>query len=785
MVISEDKFGRLVLKSVSRNDVALLLSDPELFYSQLNGVEVIGTDSFRESFDQDIVLPESVKIIEDGAFAFSNVTRVIITGKLEKIGNYAFSGCQQLTSINLPESLTSLGSECFNNCSQLKEVNLYSISEIPEYCFKGCSNLRYVKIGETVKEIGEKAFLDCVALQDIENLDKVGNIGDNAFENCKSITTAYLPASCNSKFVYQNCTHLSKAYIYTDHIANGVFTNCLNLAYVKLLSDTKKIDGMAFNNCINLSNLTVSQKVETIDRLAFYNCPFFYLYKDKDGNNCFSENLPSTVKKPLILKSFFNLNFDFCNEKDVEKFSQLQKYSEIFNAIKVKVPYEVLAKKKNLNDFTFKEFANEVIKPNINEIRKMHPSRMESFMFFASRVGCFDNVFLLDRNGNETTITVAQKASTFMANVMRNFDLFEQCLFGQYGHGAKTVFVNQDLLGFLSIVDSKKFLPNLNLVIELENDYSGILDFVFNNFDKVQYLKNHYLDEVKGVPGSLSWYNAMILAYTHVLYKNVQPQDQDLATEFSKSNISPQNFEDAVKLRNWATKNGIPHHILSIPLKENETEKDKIENLSRQVKRLLRRGKELAVSKHSEFTYEMLDKYDASNPIIGMYTNDCCVINSMFYGSTICQNVITKPDLQHMIVRDKNGDIVAKGTIYVNAEKQYAVINEFSVALKYKHNEFEDRNGFYENDNDKFALARKEIFDCFICGINAFANEYKREHPNSPLKKIVVGDSPGNKLRSYVQMFKAEQYPLFVPDNYVFRDASKNQYILYNDEKGG
>ena len=47
------------------------------------------------------------------------------------IGDYAFDGCNNLTSINIPDSVTGIGNDAFYNCSSL--TNVY-ISDIVKWC---------------------------------------------------------------------------------------------------------------------------------------------------------------------------------------------------------------------------------------------------------------------------------------------------------------------------------------------------------------------------------------------------------------------------------------------------------------------------------------------------------------------------------------------------------------------------------------------------------------------------------------------------------------------------
>ncbi len=93
--------------------------------------------------------------------------------KLKAIGNDAFSGCPQLTSINLREGITSMGERAFANCTALSSV----------------------KIPSTLHVISKSAFESCISLSNVTLVMGVTTIGENAFAKCSSLQTITLPRS--------------------------------------------------------------------------------------------------------------------------------------------------------------------------------------------------------------------------------------------------------------------------------------------------------------------------------------------------------------------------------------------------------------------------------------------------------------------------------------------------------------------------------------------------------------------------------------------------------------
>ena len=88
---------------------------------------------------------------------------------LEKIGEYAFNNCTNLTDVKLPSNLEKIGNYAFNNC-KLMNMDfslLVNLTAIGEHAFYGCDKLTNVYIGENVTSIGISAFNSCDSITSI------------------------------------------------------------------------------------------------------------------------------------------------------------------------------------------------------------------------------------------------------------------------------------------------------------------------------------------------------------------------------------------------------------------------------------------------------------------------------------------------------------------------------------------------------------------------------------------------------------------------------------------
>ena len=169
---------------------------------------------------------------------------------------------------------------------------------------------------------------------------------------------------------------------------------------------------------------------------------------------------------------------------------------------------------------------------------------------------------------------------------------------------------------------------------------------------------------------------------------------------------------------------------------------------------------------------------------MGVFCSCCGTITSKYYGKDIATSSIISPDVQNLVVRNSKGDIISKGTMYVNKAKGYAVINDFELNVKYRNHESENSPGRYSVEKTSPEEQERElIFKAFQRGLKAFIEEYDRQNPKNPLTQINIGMGY-NRLKRQVERFKKATSNLTVPSEYSFQDAMTNeQHILYQREQ--
>jgi len=206
-----------------------------------DGLKIIGESAFAccESLTS-VVFPDTLKTIGDKAFygcdsldsftvssgnsQFQAVDGVLFTadgktlvafppGKkateyqipdgVEKIDEYAFWGCNSLTSVSFPDGLQTIGNGAFEYCLLSSVLLPDGLKTIGENAFAFCS-LMSVSFPDGLRTIGNDAFYDCDSLTSVKIPDSVEKIGKNAFDGCDVLTLYGAVGSVAEEYAREN-----------------------------------------------------------------------------------------------------------------------------------------------------------------------------------------------------------------------------------------------------------------------------------------------------------------------------------------------------------------------------------------------------------------------------------------------------------------------------------------------------------------------------------------------------------------------------------------------------
>lgn len=87
---------------------------------------------------------------------------VTVAEGIEQIDAYAFSGCEKITNITLPNSLKIMEEAVFVSCTGLEKIIIpEGTTTLSDWTFNGCHNLKEVTIPGSVTHIGDNQFSGC------------------------------------------------------------------------------------------------------------------------------------------------------------------------------------------------------------------------------------------------------------------------------------------------------------------------------------------------------------------------------------------------------------------------------------------------------------------------------------------------------------------------------------------------------------------------------------------------------------------------------------------------
>ena len=144
-----------------------------------------------------ITLPEGLTTIEDSTFEFmSGLTEIVIPDSVTHIGRSAFSTCENLQRVVLPSQMTSIAEDLFESCGSLTEVNIPAgVKTLEPGCFSACTSLKNIQLPKGLETIGALAFELCTELERVIIPDTVTKIGGRAFNLCSKLDIISIPDS--------------------------------------------------------------------------------------------------------------------------------------------------------------------------------------------------------------------------------------------------------------------------------------------------------------------------------------------------------------------------------------------------------------------------------------------------------------------------------------------------------------------------------------------------------------------------------------------------------------
>ena len=307
--------------------IAILISGMGLFAQNIGDNTIIDYDGYSLEYTVTSVEPAECEVLcstkptsSTEIVIPSSVTIEGMEFSVTSIGNSAFYDCDNLTSIEIPNSVTSIGNSAFyycynltsitveegnpvydsrNNCNAIIETETNtliagcqntiipnSVTSIGYEAFSYCYNLTSIEIPNSVTSIGDYAFFDCYNLTSIEIPNSVTSIGSYAFYSCDNLTSIEIPNSVTSigNEVFSYCSNLTSITVEEGNPVYDSRNNCNAIIETEtntliqgcqntlIPNSVTSIGDEAFSGCSKLTSIEIPNSVTSIGDHAFSDC---------------------------------------------------------------------------------------------------------------------------------------------------------------------------------------------------------------------------------------------------------------------------------------------------------------------------------------------------------------------------------------------------------------------------------------------------------------------------------------------------------------------------------
>jgi len=244
---------------------------------------LVGFSAFAQDAESDFHVKKAAdgKSIEITKYV-GNKTVVNIPSKIQnlpvtRIGQSAFDGKKNITSITIPSSVTYLGQLAFYGCVNLTSITFQGTIDSGKFndSFDGDLRIKYLErdggIG-TYKVTGKDR--DGFAVW-----TKQGTAATTAADNAGTAGLVYTLIDNGKAYSVKKGTGRIEGAVVIPSTYNNLpvtmidnFNECGLITDITLPNSITKINNAAFNGCLALTKITIPSSVISIGNMAFNNC---------------------------------------------------------------------------------------------------------------------------------------------------------------------------------------------------------------------------------------------------------------------------------------------------------------------------------------------------------------------------------------------------------------------------------------------------------------------------------------------------------------------------------
>lgn len=613
-------------------------------------------------------LPKDLEIIYEGAFSLSKTKRFVMPSSIKTININAFPNNSK---ISFPIFKDDISSDIFKSLNTYTENRFTDGEDIQVYSF--VNDVYYIRIDDN-------KFVE-ISSKDINNIKGSDRPKFNSNNTRFVFNPEYLVSYLISlvKYNFNNPDKVSRMIKYT---------NVKNL-FEKLANDNKYIDMIKNNDFNNIIREILN--CEGIYDEFILNGSLLHDFKKRDIFTIFdnySNSLVRMIKSgeigPWVSSSkTFKLNkmINYCN--------LLERYNLTSGIL---INPNLFMYLPTISDTLGEDKENDFLS-HFNSNMK-HILNNSDVLISDSSNNIVDLYKILRITGAfEDDKIISQRALTFLNDNMFNpNDLKKKIqnnkITGNMIHSLFSDLKPREKIDYDFITF---FIENYDELIKCEKEYPGFICKTYNLFPEIKATSTSH----KGSQRQLKVTVKKCIDFFLLNHFEGVTEDNKKLADFLAKYFS-ESFTLKIALNILETSYAAPRNIFSkINFNDNSNpiySYDEKDDLKEDIG-------------SNTFTYEWLPKQSWDNFILGKKCS-CCA-HLLGQGAGIMRASMISPDCQNLVIRNIDGEIIAKMTLYVNRELGYGVFNTAEV------------NSNYHDDE-----SLKEIYKAFARGCSDFIKTY-------------------------------------------------------------
>lgn len=172
-----------------------------------------------------------------------------------EIGENAFAGLSEMTSITLPDSIESIGESAFSGCVGLTEIYVpRGIKNIRGRAFAGCKGITRIVMKDSPETIGKSSFEGCSSLRTFVIEKGKGNFTSDTYG---SMYDGEMKTLIRVPYGIEGTADIPPG---VEEISDGAFSGCTDLTSVRIPASVRMIGDKVFSGCRKLALLYVDPR---------------------------------------------------------------------------------------------------------------------------------------------------------------------------------------------------------------------------------------------------------------------------------------------------------------------------------------------------------------------------------------------------------------------------------------------------------------------------------------------------------------------------------------------